>query len=120
MLLELAFVPLLASIGRHVRSYSNYLVKIGFITIKMNLNFDYMHVSSGNEVLNTKGILNVEHLINEEHESKIKPINNETIKINLGTLESPKEVRIGSTLSLEEQEELNKLLKEFPKVFAWS
>jgi hypothetical protein len=38
----------------------------------------------------------------------------------LGTLENPKEVKIGSTLSLEEQEELTKLLKEFPEVFAWS
>ena len=86
----------------------------------MNLNFDYMHVSSGNEALNTEGILNDEHLINEEDEAKIKPIENETIKINLGSLENPKEVKIGSTLSSEEQEGLTKLLKEFPKVFAWS
>uniref|UniRef100_A0A2N9IHW0 G-patch domain-containing protein n=1 Tax=Fagus sylvatica TaxID=28930 RepID=A0A2N9IHW0_FAGSY len=87
---------------------------------EMNLNFDYMHVSSGNEALNTEGILNDEHLINEEDEAKIKPIENETIKINLGSLENPKEVKIGSTLSSEEQEGLTKLLKEFPKVFAWS
>jgi hypothetical protein len=87
---------------------------------EMNLNFDYMHVSSGNEALNTERILNDEHLINEEDEAKIKPIENETIKINLGTLENPKEDKIGSTLSLEEQEELTKLLKEFPEVFAWS
>ena len=60
----------------------------------MNLNFDYMHVSFGNEALNTVGILNNEHLINEEDKAKIKPIENETIKINLGTLENPKEVRI--------------------------
>ena len=51
---------------------------------------------------------------------KIKPIENETTKINLGTLENPKEVKIGSTLSSQEQEELIKLLKEFPEVFAWS
>jgi hypothetical protein len=78
---------------------------------EMNLNFDYMHVSSGNEALNTEGILNDEPLINEEDEAKIKPIENETIIINLGTLENPKEVKIGSTLSSEEQEELTKLLK---------
>ena len=51
---------------------------------------------------------------------KIKPIENETTKINLGTLENPKEVKIGSTLSSQEQEELIKLLKEFSEVFAWS
>jgi hypothetical protein len=97
----------------------------------MNLNFDYMHVSSGNEVLNIERIpgnevLNIErilideHLINEEDEAKIKPIENETIKINLGTLENPKEAKIGSTLSSEEQEKLTKLLKEFLEVFASS
>jgi hypothetical protein len=51
---------------------------------------------------------------------KIKLIENETTKINLGTLENPKEVKIGSTLSSQEQEELIKLLKEFLEVFAWS
>jgi hypothetical protein len=86
----------------------------------MNLSFDYMHVSFCNEALNTKRILNDEHLINEEDKAKIKPIENETIKINLGTLENPKEVKIGSTLSSEEQKELTKLLKEFLEVFAWS
>ncbi len=86
----------------------------------MNLNFDYMHVSSSNEALNTERILNDEHLINEEDEAKIKPIENETIKVNLGTSENPKEVKIGLTLSSKEQEELTKLLKEFPKVFPWS
>ena len=93
---------------------SNYPVN------EMNLNFDYMQVFSSNEVFNTKRILNDELLINEEDEAKIKPIENETIKINLGTSENPKEVKIGSTLSSEEQKELTKLLKEFPEVFAWS
>ena len=86
----------------------------------MNLNFDYMHVSSGNEVLNIERILIDEHLINKEDEAKIKPIENETIKINLGTLENSKEAKIGSTLSSEEREKLTKLLKEFLEVFAWS
>ncbi len=45
---------------------------------------------------------------------------NETIKINLVTIENPKEDKIGLTLSLKEQEELTKLLKEFPELFAWS
>jgi hypothetical protein len=105
-----------------ISPFSNYLVN------EMNLNFGYilkelsslLHVSFGNEALNTERILNDEHLINEEDEAKIKPIENETIKINLGTLENPKEVKIGSTLSSEEQKELTKLLKEFPEVFTWS
>ena len=84
---------------------SNYPVN------EMNLNFDYMHVSFGSETLNTERILNDEHLINEEDEAKIKPIENENIKINLGTSENPKEVKIGSILSSEEQEKLTKLLK---------
>ena len=87
---------------------------------EMNLNFDYMHVSFGNEALNTERILNDELLTNEEDEVKIKPIENETIKINLGTLKNPKVVKIGLTLSSEEQEELTKLLKEFLEVFKWS
>ena len=77
----------------------------------MNLSFDYMHVSFRNEALNTERILNDEHLINEEDEAKIKPIENETIKINLVTLENPKEVKIRSTLLSKEQEELTKLFK---------
>jgi hypothetical protein len=78
---------------------------------EMNLNFDYMHVSFSSETLNTERILNDESLINEENEAKIKPIEIENIKINLGTSENPKEVKIGSILSSEEQEKLTKLLK---------
>jgi hypothetical protein len=95
---------------KSINAISNFPVN------EINLNFDYMHVSSGNEALNTERILNDEHLINKEDEAKIKPIENETIKINLGTLENPKEVKIRSTLLSKEQEELTKLLKEFPKV----
>jgi hypothetical protein len=83
---------------------SNYLVN------EMNLNFDYMHVSFGNEALNTEKNLN-----DEQNEAKIKPIENETIKINLGTLENPKKVKIGSTLSSEEQEESLSYSKNFLK-----
>jgi hypothetical protein len=70
-----------------------------------------MHVSFSSETLNTERILNDESLINEENEAKIKPIEIENIKINLGTSENPKEVKIGSILSSEEQEKLTKLLK---------
>ena len=89
---------------KSISPFSNYPVN------EMNLNFGYilkelsslLHVSSGNEALNTERILNDEHLINEEDEAKIKPIENETIKINSGTLKNHKEVKIGLTLSSEE------------------
>ncbi len=87
---------------------------------EINLNFDYLHVFSGNETLNIEKILNDEHLINKEDKTKIKPIENETTKINRGTLGDPKEVRIISTLSSQEQEALIELLKDYSKVFAWS
>jgi hypothetical protein len=57
-----------------INPVSNYPVN------EINLNFDYMHVSSGNEALNTKKNLSNEHLINEEDEAKIKPTENETMK----------------------------------------
>jgi hypothetical protein len=108
------FLDVVFNTFESINPVSNYPVN------EMNLNFDYMHVSSGNEALNTKKNLSDEHLINEEDEAKIKPTENETMKINLGSSKNPKEVKIGSTLSSEKQEELTKLIKEFPKVFAWS
>ena len=100
--------------------FESFILVSSYLVNEMNFNFDYIHVSSSNEVLNTEEILNDELLIDKEDKAKIKPIQNETIKINLGILESPKEVKIGSTLSLQEQEELIELLKEFSEVFAWS
>ena len=108
------FLDVVFNTFESINPVSNYPVN------EMNLTFDYMHVSSGNEALNTKKNLSDEHLINEEDEAKIKPTENETMKINLGSSKNPKEVKIGSTLSSEKQEELTKLIKEFPKVFAWS
>ena len=57
--------------------------------------------------------------INDEHKN-LEPIKNETIIINLGTNENPKEIQIGSTLSTQERSDLNTLLEEFQDVFAWS
>jgi hypothetical protein len=99
--------------------FESFILVSSYPVNEMNFNFDYMHVSSSNEVLNTEKFLNDEHLIDEEDKAKIKLIENETTKINLGILKSPKEVKIGSTLSLQEQEELIELLKEFSEVFAW-
>jgi hypothetical protein len=76
-LFENNFLDLVFNNFKSISPVSNYPVN------EMNLNFDYMHVSSSNEALNTESILNDEHLINEEDEAKIKPIENETIKINV-------------------------------------
>jgi len=40
--------------------------------------------------------------------------------INLGTEEDKKEVKIGTTLSVQERQQLVDLLKEYSDVFAWS
>ena len=44
----------------------------------------------------------------------------ETIALNIGTPESPKNIKIGAKCSNEEKEKLSKLLGEFQDVFAWS
>ena len=44
----------------------------------------------------------------------------ETISLNIGTPETPKNVKIGAKCSDEEKEKFSKLLGEFQDVFAWS
>jgi hypothetical protein len=44
----------------------------------------------------------------------------ETIALNIGTLESPKNVKIGAQCSDEEKMKFSKLLGKFQDVFAWS
>jgi hypothetical protein len=44
----------------------------------------------------------------------------ETISLNIGTPESPKNVKIGAQCSDEEKKKFSKLLGEFQDVFAWS
>jgi hypothetical protein len=53
----------------------------------------------------------------KEEDSKIKV--GETISLNIGTPESPKNVKIGSKCSNEEKMKFAKLLGEFQYVFAW-
>jgi hypothetical protein len=53
----------------------------------------------------------------KEEESKRKV--GETISLNSGTLESPKNVKIGDQCSYEEKLKFTKLLGEFQDVFAW-
>jgi hypothetical protein len=54
----------------------------------------------------------------KEEESKRKV--GETISLNIGTPESPKNVKIGAKCSYEEKEKFAKLLSEFQDIFAWS
>jgi hypothetical protein len=54
----------------------------------------------------------------KEEESKRKV--GETISLNIGTPESPKNVKIGAQCSDEEKMKFAKLLGEFQDVFAWS
>jgi len=44
----------------------------------------------------------------------------ETISLNIGTLECPKNVKIGAQCSDEEKLKFTKLLDEFQDFFAWS
>jgi hypothetical protein len=55
---------------------------------------------------------------NKEKESKRKV--GETISLNIGTPESPKNVKIGAQCSDEEKMKFARLLGEFQDVFAWS
>jgi hypothetical protein len=54
----------------------------------------------------------------KEEESKRKV--GETISLNIGTPESPKNVKIGAKYSDEEKMKFSKLLGKFQDVFTWS
>jgi hypothetical protein len=54
----------------------------------------------------------------KEEDSKRKV--GEIISLNIGTLDSPKNVNIGTQCAYEEKLKLTKLLREFQDVFAWS
>jgi hypothetical protein len=54
----------------------------------------------------------------KEEESKRKV--GETISLNIGAPEAPKNVKIGAQCSYEEKMKFSKLLGEFQDVFAWS
>jgi hypothetical protein len=57
----------------------------------------------------------------EKHkEEELKRKVGETISLNIGTPESPKNVKIGAQCSDEEKMKFSKLLGEFQDVFAWS
>jgi len=82
--------------------------------------FVYLNESPDNEATQMHDLLNPNELINRDQDGKIEPIKEETIIINIGTAENPKNIQIGSTLTTHEQASLLALLQEFQDVFAWS
>lgn len=67
-----------------------------------------------------KDVEHFDKLIEEQKHRRAKPLKEEITSINLGTNSNPQEVKIGSTLSPQERDEMMKLLREFKDVFAWS
>ena len=56
----------------------------------------------------------------DTEDRKVTPITSSTEFIDFGTLDQPKEIRIGSSLSVDESSRLIGLLKSYLDVFAWS
>ncbi len=56
-------------------------------------------------------------MVERSEERKAQPVMEETQPINLGTADEPQEVRIGTTLTLEERTSLIDLLKEYKDFF---
>ena len=56
----------------------------------------------------------------DTEDKKVTPITGSTELIDFGTLDQPKEIRIGFSLSLDESSRLIYLLRSYLDVFAWS
>ncbi|KAH7848754.1 hypothetical protein Vadar_007298 [Vaccinium darrowii] len=59
-------------------------------------------------------------LMADKHDDRKTPNIEETETINLGTVESPREVKIGTNLDKWQKKEFEELLKAYKDVFAWS
>ena len=77
----------------------------------MSHNIEILHLNDSKEF---------ESEINKQLEEKIKPMEPILEIINLGNDENPHLIKIGSTLSEQEREDLKEFLTEFQEVFAWS
>ena len=86
----------------------------------MNSDFAYFDVSSGIENLTANISPDNEHDFLKKDGNKIELVENETVINNLGTSKNPKEIKIGSSLSQNEKQDLTELLREFQEAFAWS
>ena len=53
-------------------------------------------------------------------ERKVTPVSNITESVDFGTFDQPRELKIGSSLSLDERSRLIDLLRSYLDVFAWS
>ena len=87
---------------------------------KMNSDLAYFHVSHNIEILHLNNSNEFETEINKQLEKKIEPMEPILETINLGNDENPRLIKIGSTLNEKERIDLQELLMEFQKVFAWS
>ena len=61
-----------------------------------------------------------QYIATVETVNRPNPVIEQTKTINVGTLENPQELQIGTTLNQHEETQLTKLLTEFNEVFAWS
>ncbi|KAH7834894.1 hypothetical protein Vadar_020723 [Vaccinium darrowii] len=59
-------------------------------------------------------------LMADKHDDRKTPNIEETETINLGTVESPREVKVGTNLDKWQKKEFEELLKDYKDVFAWS
>ena len=82
-----------------VPNVEQFVVYPFYLINEMNFDFAYFDVTFGIENLTANNSLDNEHDFNKKDGNKIEPVENETILINLGTFENPKEIRIGSSLS---------------------
>ena len=87
---------------------------------KMNSDLAYFDVSHNIEIMHVNESNEYENEINKLLESKIEPVELTFETLNLGNNENPRLIKIGSNLNKEERKDLQELLTEFQKVFAWS
>jgi hypothetical protein len=59
------------------------------------------------------------NILDPKEEPYIRKVQ-ETQKINIGTLDSPKYINLSSSCTIEEIEKYTLLFKEFQEIFSWS
>ena len=87
---------------------------------KMNSDLSYFDVSHNIEILHLNDSKEFENEINKQLERKIEPMEKTFETLNLDNDETPRLIKIGSTLNEKERKDLKELPIEFQEVFAWS
>ena len=80
----------------------------------------YFDVSHNIEILPLNDSNEFENEINNQLEKKVEPMEPTFETVNLGNNESPRLIKIDSTVNEKERKDLKELLIEFKEVFAWS